>query len=952
MKHYTKILFYFIALFLISFQTFAQTGTIRGEIIDDATGETLIGATAQIAGTTQGGVTDLDGKFAIENVTPGVYNLQISYVSYSTQKIENVEVKAGETTVLNIRLKSEDLGLDEIVIEAKQLKNNEAAVLTLQRKSNVVLDGVSASLFSKTGDLDAAAAMRRVTGVSVEGGKYVYVRGLGDRYSKTALNNAEIPGLDPNKNTVQMDLFPANLIDNLVVYKTFSPELPASFSGGFVNISTKDFPDQFTIQASGSLGYNLNATFNDKTLTHTLGSGHFLGFSPSERKFPSILNQNLPNIPVQSEAQRALLDQASKTPSTEFELSRYSPFMNHNLSFSIGNQVKLFGKPFGFIFGASYQRSYEYYDNGRVERYFLPGQSATEKDLSPIYLFDDERSNESVLWGSLLNLSYKFNAKNKISANFMYNQSADATTRFQDGLFPFNSGGIDESRRIETRSMFYVERSLLSSQLKGEHNLSSKNIKLDWLISGTQSQQDEPDLRFFNNLLEIQPNGDINYDIVSNNVDKPAHFWREMDETNIDTKVNLEIPVSLFKGSKIKLGGAYLAKERDFAENAYEYQPADQSAVVFNGDINALFNNYVGWVGPNQSDFGLYLRVIPGLGSYTATESVTAGYLMIDAKLTDKLNISTGARYERTDINLEMLADDIDESLRFAKLERNDILPALNLIYNISEKSNFRMGYGRTLARPTFRELAQFTTFDFLGDFTLQGNPNLERTLIDNIDLRWEIYPRAEEIISVSLFYKTFQNPIERAVNPQTNDIAIQFRFRNVDRANVLGGEIELRKRLDFLGKGFDKFSFGANVTILDSRVNIDPGELSLIRNNDPEAKDTRPLFGQAPYIINGLLSYADNDKGWTANLSFNVLGQRLTAVSVGGTPNVYEQPRPVLDFNVSKAVNRFKFKFSASNLLNGAFRFTQEFKDVKYNYQRYQVGQSFSFGVSYGFEK
>ncbi|NJL12906.1 MAG: TonB-dependent receptor plug domain-containing protein [Microscillaceae bacterium] len=561
MQHFNKRIILLFSLIFWALSVQAQTGTIRGQIIDDETGEALIGATAVIVGTQTGAPTDLDGKFEIAGLAPGAYSLQVSYVSYVSQKIENVEVTPGGNTVLNIRLKPESMGLEEIVVEAKQIRDNEAALLTLQKKSNLVLDGIPASLFQKTGDSDAAAAIRRVTGVSVEGGKYVYVRGLGDRYSKTALNNAEIPGLDPNKNTVQMDLFPANLIDNLIVYKTFSPELPGSFSGGFVNIVTKDFPDQFTLQVSGSLGYNVNASFNNEVINHELGSTHFLAFAPESRNRPAILAGGVPGFTVANDAERLQLDRVSRSFNHTYTPEASTPFMNHSFSFSIGDQKKLFGKPLGFIGGVSYSRNYEYYDNGRTERYVLLGDVAGTEALTPLYLFNDERGAESVLWGGLLNLSYKISSSNKVSLNFTYNRSGESVTRFQEGIFPFDAGGINENRRIETRSFFYTERSLSSLQLLGEHKLSAnKNIKLDWLVSGTRSTQDEPNLRFFNNLLEILPDGTIFYDLFSNNVDRPAQYWREMEETNLDTKVNLEIPIGSNADNKIRMGGPFYVK--------------------------------------------------------------------------------------------------------------------------------------------------------------------------------------------------------------------------------------------------------------------------------------------------------------------------------------------------------------------------------------------------------
>ncbi|NJL12905.1 MAG: TonB-dependent receptor [Microscillaceae bacterium] len=387
-------------------------------------------------------------------------------------------------------------------------------------------------------------------------------------------------------------------------------------------------------------------------------------------------------------------------------------------------------------------------------------------------------------------------------------------------------------------------------------------------------------------------------------------------------------------------------------EEAYDFGAGVQSLVQFNGVPEDVFLDFGGWIGPGLNDFGLFARVVPNLGSYEASEQVTAGYLMADFRLAPKFKVSTGIRFERTDIALEMRDAFIAPELRFADLERNDFLPGINTTWNIKENMNLRASYGRTIARPTFRELARFTTFDFLGDFTLIGNPFLERTVVDNIDLRWEIFPRTEEIFSLSLFYKSFQDPIERAVNPTTSDLAIQFEFRNVEQAFVLGGELEIRKKLDFISPTLKNLSVGANITVLTSQVDIAPGELALIRVNDPAAESTRPLFGQSPYIINALLSYNNLDNGWAANLSFNVQGERLSAVSVGGTPNVFEQPRPMLDFNVSKTLGNFKIKFSAGNLLNAKYKFTQDFNNTEYIYQLYQLGQTFGLSLSYGLER
>lgn len=952
MRFLTLILLYV----LFSIQVFAQTGIIRGQVIDDNTGEALIGATVLVEGTSAGAAADLDGKFTINSVNPGVYNLVFSFVSYQAKTVQNVEVRSGEVTVQNVRMTDESIGLQEVVIQAEAFKNSESSLLTIQRKSSLVLDGISSEQFARSNDNDAAAAMRRVTGVSVEGGKYVYVRGLGDRYSKTTLNNAEIPGLDPNKNAVQMDLFPSNLIDNLVVYKTFSPELPASFSGGYVNITTKDFPDRLTLQASGSLGYNSNATFNNSFLSDKQGNTFFAGIDDGTHAMPDAIKGPVPAISVRDQVDAMALDAASKAFDSSFEPIKKAPFLNQSYSFSIGNQKTLFGRPLGFIGGLSYQRNYEFYQNGRTGRYFQPGTTADATSLVTLRSFSDTRGVESVLWGALLNTSYKINSNHKIGINFLRNQSADASSRFLQGTFPADANNDNEE--LQSRAIQYLERSLSSAQLRGEHAIGDKTpLKIDWLAAYTYSTQDEPDLRFFNNV--ISSSGETtSYRTFENASGNPARYFRKLNEKNIDFKLNFELPVKLWADltSKIKFGGAYLNKERSFEETIIEYKKSSNAA-SYQGDVAEFFSeSNLGLIKVDQTNAGPRYRY--GItvaknellgGSYSGNEKVPAAYAMIDLQVTNLLKISTGARYEQTNITLTNASELLTEEQRYSNVKNNDILPAVNVTQQLKENMNLRFAYGRTIARPTFRELAQYTTFDFLGDAELTGNPDLERTVIDNVDIRWELFPTAGEIISISAFYKNFTNPIERATSPFNNEPkdGLKFVYRNVDNARVYGMEIEARKDLGFISPSLSNLKIGTNVSLIKSEVDINETELQIIRVNDPEASAKRELFGQSPYIVNAFLMYGI--EGFGANLSYNVLGPRLSVVSSGGTPNIYEQPRNVLDLTIIKKIgNRFSTKLAVQNLLNPAFKFTQEFKDVEYEYQSYKVGRTVSFGISY----
>ncbi len=891
----------------------------------------------------------MDGKFVIADIEPGKYAILVSFISYSPVTVNDVEVKAGEVTVLNnIRLKEEALGLEEVVVTASALKDSESALLTMQRKSSSVMDGISSEMFSKNNDNDAAAAIRRVTGVSVEGGKYMVVRGLGDRYSKASLNKAELPSLDPNKNAVQMDLFPSNLLDNMIVYKTFSPELPGSFSGGFVDISTKEFPDRFTLQASASLGYNTNATFNDQFLTSVKGKNFWTGMDDGTFDLPKQAQNGIP-APTFQAAQDVRLDMITKSFENSYDPTAYkmSPFLNQNLSFSVGNQFSLLGKDLGYVVGLTYQRNYEYYDNGEVGRYFLP--DASGQPLVVLRDFElDRKGTESVLWGALANLSVRLNANNKVSVNLMRNQSADYSSRFLQGFFPADAN-LPEVDQLQARAIRYMERSLTSAQLKGEHTIGK--VRFDWSAASTDLTQDEPDQRFFNNVITSTNDG-TTYLTYQNATGDASRYYRYLDEKVYDGKINFEVP---FKNgaqeSKIKFGGAYLKKDRNFNERIISSKPGNSDP--YNGDVDQYFSDAnIGVISPSPYRIGIYAVETQNLGgSYNGEEIVPAAYLMTDLKLSKKIRVSVGARYEGTDIRLNNTSPYLADSLKNSRLKANDILPAANVTYEVRDDMNFRLAYGKTIARPTFRELSQYTSFDFLGDSRETGNVNLRRTEIQNFDLRWEMYPKAGEYVSASVFYKNFIDPIERVTSPYNNDPkdGLSFYYQNRPKAELYGIEVELRKNLDFIAQGLRNFRIGTNLSLMKSEVEINETELALIRVNNPEAESTRPLFGQSPFIVNALLGYESAESGWNINVSYNIIGPRLFLVSTGGTPNIYEQPRNQLDMTIKKSINdRVNLKLSAQNLLNATYKWSQEWEDIEYTYQSYQLGTTFSFGFTF----
>jgi len=935
-----------LILFLVTFSAFAQS-SIKGKVISEATAEELIGASVYIMETSNGTSTDLDGNYVIKGVSPGTYTLISQYISYRADTVRNVKVGIDEVVIFNFELRDASVEMEVVTIEAKANKASSNYMLSMQKKSANVMDGITAQQIKKGGDSDAAGAVKRVTGVSVEGGKYVYIRGLSDRYAKTTLNGAEIPGLDPNRNTVQLDLYPTNLIDNIVVTKTFSPDLPGSYTAGLVDIVTKDFPDELNFYFSTSIGFNTQSTFNSNYLTSSKSSTDWLGFDNGKRDIPDVVRNSEVPAPcftcgVNGES-NVLLTEQTRSFSKEWEPGRGAPGFDHGYSIGVGNQVSIFGdKTLGFNAGITYSKSHRYYGDGVNNRYTLTGNIDEAELLNPEELLADQQTTETVLLGGLLNLSLKLNSNNKIGLSVIRNQSGETTNRFLIGEIPSDEVG----RFLETNNIQYLERAITSNQLKGEHFLPQlKKLKVNWLASYTQSQQVTPDFSIFNSDFVFNRRGERVIQLSPNLYLEPTRYYRDMQEENYDLKVNFELPLSAKSGSKLKFGGAYLNKSRDFQEDWYIF---NARGIPYNGDIDAYFDNsnmVAGNMDQNGNSFE-FINVSDATdlqNSYVGDQTVIGSYVMTDFKVGPLWRFIVGARMETTDIEVVSADPSLDRGI----LDETDILPALNGTYSLTENANLRFGLSRTLARPTFRELAPYATFDLETRYVKVGNPNLERTLVDNFDLRYELFPGIGEILAISAFYKRFDKPIETVINPFAANTEIT--WQNQDFANVYGIEIEGRKSLAKIGPKFQNLSVGANLTYIYSETQINEAELSQIRAIDPEAEETRQMFGQSPYIFNSFLSYTNDSLGLEANVTYNVTGPKLILIVRGGTPDVFEQPRPSLNFNISKNIaEHWSARFAVNNILNAPTIRNYELNDEFYDFQRFTDGVNFSIGISY----
>ncbi len=930
-------------------------GRISGTVVDAETGDPLIGATVRVEGLQLGAIADLEGAYLIRNVPAGRHAVLVTMIGYDQKRVAEVQVNPGQVSRIDLVVEQALLVADVVEVTARALENTEAALLKRRQNALSISDAISAEDISRGAQGDVAAAMTRVTGASVVDGKYVYIRGLGERYSTAQLNGTALPNADPNSKSVQLDLFATNLLDNITTEKSFTPDKPGNFTGGSVNVKTKSLPESFIMSFSTSTKYNAQSSFKDM-LSYEGGAYDFLGFDDGTRDIPLPLRNPDVRIPDITSAlrdpdaaQRLDLYSKSFTDKTMTPTMQEGGF-GQSYAFSIGNQTTVFDRPFGMLGSVSYRRDISAYDNGVSG--IWKRLSRESEGLNRERFATDTRGSEEVLWGGMANATYQPTITHEIGANVLYNRSGEKLARYQTGAWPASLPG--DNVRYETSVLSFIERGMRSFQLRGKHVLPSvSGMEVEWTGALTRSTQDEPDLRFFTNEFQTVDAGgtpDLDtYTIALSNYAPPTRYFRNLEESNRELKLDLTLPFSPWSGltARLKFGSAYLDKDHTFRERRFSFRQDD---LRYRNDPTVFFSSARTGILPDAlqntpgfTRFGNFVSEESDLkNNYDGDQEIRAGYAMLDLPLTRRFKVTGGARYESTLLNVASH----DASLAPGILDEKDWLPSFNAVYQVVDNMNVRGAYSRTLARPSFRELAPFASFLFVGDYIFVGNSALKRTLIDNYDFRWEWFARPGEIYALSYFHKQFENPIERAIVTTNGEI----QFQNVDRAFVTGLELEYRQRLDRLHPSLRNFQLGGNLSLVKSQVDIAPAELAIIRALDPGAADTRKLQGQSPYVVNFDVMYDNTDTGTLASVHYNVFGERLSEVSTGGTPNAFEQPAGLLDITGSQRLwNRVTLKFSAKNLLNPAIKKVHTFNNEEFVRSLYKRGRSFSLGFSYG---
>jgi TonB-dependent receptor len=911
---------------IISTQLFAQsTGKISGKIIDQKTSEALIGASAMIQGTSTGAAADVEGSYIISGLKPGKYTLEVRYVGYQTKSIADVEVKAGLVTAMDVALSeaaSQILG--DVVIKSSFRQESVNALYAIQKNSVSISDGISSELIKKSPDRSTSDVLKRVSGATIQDNKFVVVRGLSDRYNSASLDGSPLPSTEPNRKAFSFDIVPSNLIDNIIISKTASPDMPGDFSGGYVQVLTKDIPDQNFINFGVGLGYNTQSTFKDFKSGYR-ASGDYFAVNDGSRSlvtnFPTssqILNNQLG--PTQNR-------QAINSLNNDFNIYTTRALPNQNYQFTLGN-VQEIGKNknrFGTTVALTYRNSQTIYPE-LIQQY-------------DNYDYRSQVNTFSTNVGALANFAYSF-GKNKISFKNLYNSIFDDRFTYRTGP---NTNTSSSDNRFYAFDPLY--KSLLKSTIEGEHQVGSSKSKLKWNLGYSNVINDQPDQRKTN--YKQNSAGDPYVATVSTLGRENARVFSKLNENIYSGRIDYTLPVNLFKQSTLKIGVNSQYRDRNFNARflGLVLNPNNpNSNAVAQRPIETLF-------GKNAIAADLYdLEELSNpTDKYSANSFTNAAYAMLDSKLSEKVRVVYGLRVEKFDLKLSTAETNVTQPR--VTLDNTDFLPSVNFTYSVTPKANFRASYFRSVARPEFRELAPFAFYDYELLATVQGEPSLKRTVIDNADLRYEFYPSAGQIFSVSAFYKHFQNAIEPIVDDVNSSTTIS--YFNSKSAYVYGVEMEIRKSLDFINGGtfFKATTAYANVAITKSRVTNLAGVKSI--------ETTRPLVGQSPYVINAGIQHSELDNKLSINILYNRLGKRIFYAGGQRFSSIYEQPRNVVDAQIGYKVfkNKGEFKVSASDIFNEKYNFVFELDGKPYTpsgfgntFRAFRPGSTYSLSFNYTF--
>lgn len=884
-----------LALLLLPLPLAAQAGAGRivGRVVDAENGRPLPGAQVAVQGTGVGSLAGVDGRYVIVNVPAGERTLVVSYLGYAAKSVTGVQVTGGAAITLDVTLESSAVAVEGITVSAERERGSVSRALDAQRTATGVTSAITAEQIARSPDGDAAAAVQRVSGVTVQDGKYVFVRGLGERYTTTSLNGARVPSPEPERKMVPLDLFPTGLLQTITTTKTFTPNLPGDFSGAQVDIRTREYPTRRQLSMSVSAGYNTAVTGRTLPMAPTAG-GEWLAAASGPREIPSLVENT--RAPRPGEEVNRMVGAMRNTWSVE----NRAGLPNSSFSASLGGTDDVLGRSIGYLGSLTYSAG----DEVNLETF----RQSLEGDR-----YGGTVGRHSVLLGGLLNLGTMFGTHSRISLNNSYNRSADNEARLETGFYE------NHGRDIQLQRLRYVERVVRSNQLLAEHQLTPAQ-RLDWSVTSSGVSRQEPDRSEFVSIAGTS---------TWYGQEGAFRAYGGLTEENFEASTNYQLELGAAR-HVLRFGGLFRRTTRDAYDLGFSINPREwaENDPRWQMPGEQIFDGRYTGNGQMLFDMGIFNAG----GNYGARDRQLAGYGMAEIALSARLRLVGGARVERSEVEVDY--EDLLGNRGVSDPSYTDVLPAATLNFDVSDRQKLRLSASQTLSRPEYREIAPICYRAGLGEEQRCGNPDLRRTLIQNLDARWEIYPTPTEMMAIAVFAKRFDDPIEPRYQGRSGTNSLW--FENAERAINYGVEVEMMRNLGFVAPALAPLSLFANATLMHSEV-----------DTGIEGDSKRPMTGQAPYVVNTGLTYASGSGSTSATLLYNVVGERIINARPSGrlVDNMIEQPRPTIDLAFRFPVfGTMSGKLDLKNLLDSPHEVLQG--DLVRAYHR--SGRSISLGVSW----
>ncbi len=894
----------------------AEPGRLRGVLRSVVDGSPVAGVKVFASGLGELTRTDAEGAFSAE-VPAGAYVVSLVHPNYTTRTLPNVEVAAEQETLASAELTPAGLELEEFVVTAPFIEGSVASVLAEQRASSEVAEVIGAEQFSKAGDSDAAEALQRVSGLVIEDGKFVVVRGQPSRYTATTFNGASLPSPDPVQQIVPLDLFPANVLRSIAVQKSFSADKPGGFGGGLIELRSRAIPESTFFEIGVKVGGNTESTGKDG-LESRGGSRDWLGEDDGTRALPPELAaavstpealQTFRRLP---EAERNAL---GRTLDPNYALDEQSLPPNAGVSLSGGTSRSLFGGQAGVL--GSLDLSNGYKRSVEIERSFnLAGGGR----LDPVTDFVEERTDFSSTLGSLLVFGWE-NEFHRVNSNSFFIRDTIDRTQVDVGTDRTSDDREERNFLIE-----FNQRELFVQQLQGEHSFN--RVLIDWGYQSSTGERERPDRRQYR------------YQLLSNDrVVNQSEFGlqREYNTTTDDTQsLSLNGTLTAWDSERldvlVKLGAASSEQDRRSQTLRFRLQP-DNDADLFDTDPESFY-------APENIGAGLEFES-PTLGNdnYAGRVEIDGYFLQTDVSWADRLRVVSGVRFEDASYETRTFSDEDTTQAIVSGFETSDALPAVSLTYFLNDTMQIRAAFGDSISRPLLVETSATSFFDPDNGRQFVGNTDLVPTEIRSYDLRYEWYPSGTQSLTAGVFYKDYTNAIERSFIPIGGGRPV-ISFINAPTASVsgveLGGRLDLRSvaLLRKAGEWIEQTYLQANLSVIDSEVELDADTIA--------TNARRQLQGQADNALNLQLGFEGEQRDWV--LSYNRVGKRLDTAGIFGLPDIFEDPIAILDAAYTQRFGRAKVKLTIGNVLDAERTYKQG------DQLQRQITTGTSYGLSFGY--